>query len=56
MASKNNIIYNKITKEKITWIETSHDTNGERLSFLFEVAPRGKLPVTHYHPTQIERF
>ena len=56
MALKSNIIYNKVTREKITWIETSHDTNGERLTFLFEVAPGGKLPVTHYHPEQTESF
>jgi quercetin dioxygenase-like cupin family protein len=56
MASKNNVIFNKVTGEKITWLETCGDTNGQRLSFRFEVAPKGKLPVTHYHPNQIETF
>ncbi|MDJ1505928.1 cupin domain-containing protein [Xanthocytophaga agilis] len=56
MATKNTTIHNKITGEKITWLETSQGSNGKRLVFLFEVAPKGKLPVTHYHPNQTETF
>jgi quercetin dioxygenase-like cupin family protein len=56
MANQHNSIFNKITGEKITWLDTAQDTDGERLSFLFEVAPGGKLPITHYHPNQTETF
>ncbi|QHT66958.1 hypothetical protein GXP67_09995 [Rhodocytophaga rosea] len=54
MATKNTSISNKRTGEKITWLETSMDTKGKWLSFQFEVAPGGNLPVTHYHPNQKE--
>jgi quercetin dioxygenase-like cupin family protein len=56
MAVKGESISNKKTGEKVTWIETAADTNGERLVFLFEVAPKGELPVTHFHPNQTETF
>lgn len=56
MAKKGQTIVNKITGEKVTWLETAADTNGEKLVFLFEVAPKGELPVTHFHPEQTETF
>lgn len=56
MAIKGKSISNKRTGEKITWIETAADTNGERLVLIFEVAPKGELPVTHFHPNQTETF
>ncbi len=56
MAAKGKTILNKITGEKFTWLETAKDTNGERLVFDFSVAPNGKLPVVHLHPTQLETF
>lgn len=56
MATKNVSIQNKITGEKITWLETDRDTGGKKLVFLFEVAPKGKLAVRHFHPNQTETF
>jgi hypothetical protein len=41
MAKKGQTIWNSKTGEKITWIETATDTNGERLLFDFQVEPHG---------------
>jgi quercetin dioxygenase-like cupin family protein len=56
MATKGNTIANKITGEKFTWIETVESSAGKKLSFNFELAPSGKLPVRHLHPEQVETF
>lgn len=56
MATKGQSISNIKTGEKITWIETAKDSKGERLVFDFSVAPKGKLPVVHFHPNQTETF
>lgn len=56
MATKGKTISNKKTGEKITWLETSKDTQGKRLVFDFSVSPKGKLPVVHFHPNQTEIF
>lgn len=56
MAKKGQTIRNKVTGESITWIETSADSGGRHLSFQFEVAPNGFVPVRHIHPNQDEYF
>jgi mannose-6-phosphate isomerase-like protein (cupin superfamily) len=56
MATKGRSISNNKTGEKITWLETSFDTQGKQLVFDFSVSPNGKLPVTHFHPNQAETF
>jgi len=56
MATKNKTIENSVTGERITWLETSADTNGKYLRFIMTLAPGGQLPVTHIHPSQTERF
>lgn len=56
MATKGQTISNNKTGEKITWLETAKETNGSRLVFDFEVSPKGKLPVVHFHPNQSETF
>jgi quercetin dioxygenase-like cupin family protein len=56
MAIKGQSISNSKTGERITWIETFKDSNGKRLVFDFSVAPKGKLPVVHFHPKQTETF
>lgn len=53
---KGKTITNKITGEKITWVETSADTNGKYILFEFDVAPKGYVPVRHIHPSQNEHF
>jgi quercetin dioxygenase-like cupin family protein len=56
MAQKGQTLYNHVTKEKFTWLETSRDTNGKFLSLDCEVAPGGKVAVRHIHPRQDETF
>ncbi|MEK7264288.1 MAG: cupin domain-containing protein [Bacteroidota bacterium] len=56
MAKKGKTLTNKITGEKITWMETSADTNGSHILFNFEVAPKGYVPVRHIHTSQNEHF
>lgn len=56
MAIKGQTIINRITGEKIKWLETSRDTNGEYLYMSFEIAPNGSVPVRHVHPNQNEHF
>ncbi|MFC4870609.1 hypothetical protein [Negadavirga shengliensis] len=56
MATKGQTITNTKTGEKITWMETAKDTDGKRLVFDFEVKPKGKLPVVHFHPYQQDTF
>ncbi len=56
MAIKGQSISNKITGEHITWLETAKDTNGQRLKARFSVGPKGRLPVVHFHPNQVETF
>jgi quercetin dioxygenase-like cupin family protein len=56
MAYKGQIIYNKVTQEKFTWLDTSKDTNGKFIRFDCEMAPGGKVAVRHVHPNQDETF
>lgn len=49
-------IANKMTGEKITWLKTATDTNGQYLKFKMVLAPKGALPVVHVHPNQDETF
>jgi quercetin dioxygenase-like cupin family protein len=56
MTTKHQSITNKVTGEKITWLETSKDTNGRYLLFDIEVGPKGFVPVKHFHPHQSETF
>lgn len=56
MAHTNQQIQNKLTGEKITWLQTAADTNGKFLHFKLGLAPGGHLPVRHLHPNQQEQF
>lgn len=56
MAQRNGQIANKLTGEKITWLQTAADTNGAFLKFRMTLAPGGHLPVRHLHPNQQEEF
>ena len=56
MAEKGQTIFNTATSEKITWLETSKNTDGKYLLFDFEVAPGKKVAVRHIHPRQDETF
>ena len=50
MATKGNVIENPVTGEKVTFLETAADTNGELLRLELAVGPHGFLAVPHIHP------
>jgi quercetin dioxygenase-like cupin family protein len=56
MAYKGQVIENPVSGEKITFLQTSRDTGGEKLEFELELAPDGHVPGAHVHPEQEERF
>lgn len=48
-------IYNPIIGDKVTFLETSEETGGERVTVEVELAPGGKNGL-HYHTTYREHF
>lgn len=56
MAKKGQTINNKITGETLTFLETSADTNGQRLVFDLLLEPRSCVPMKHIHTLQDEIF
>jgi mannose-6-phosphate isomerase-like protein (cupin superfamily) len=56
MANAGEVIEHPITGERITWIETSAETDGALLHFELAMAPRGFVAAPHVHPRQPERF
>ena len=54
MAKAGDIIENPITRERITFLKTTQETNGELLRFEYVVPPRFFIP-EHFHPCQEER-
>ena len=56
MAHTGQIIHNPVSGERITFLQTSHDTGGEKLEIELELAPDGHVPGAHVHPEQEERF
>jgi len=56
MARQGQTIHNPVSGERITFLQTAADTNGERLEFELELSPDGRVPGAHVHPEQEERF
>lgn len=54
MAKRGDKIENPVTRERLTWLDTSNDTNGEFLRFELAVRPGGRAPVAHIHMKQSE--
>ena len=52
----NKTIYNPITSERITFLETSKETQGKRSLLEIEVGPKGKGPPLHFHKRFTEEF
>ena len=48
-------IENPVSGERITFLQTAHDTGGEKLE-IGEPAPTATCPVAHVQPGQEERF
>jgi quercetin dioxygenase-like cupin family protein len=49
-------IHNPVTGERITFHQTSADTNGEAVVIECSVQPDGFVAAAHVHPSQSERF
>ncbi|MBA4853790.1 cupin domain-containing protein [Emticicia sp. BO119] len=56
MAQQGQIIENKVTGEKVTFLATAADTDGKYLRFRLNVKPQGFVTVNHVHPSQDEKF
>jgi quercetin dioxygenase-like cupin family protein len=50
------VIHNPVSGERITFLRTAADTDGELLEFELELTPDGRVPGAHVHPRQEERF
>jgi quercetin dioxygenase-like cupin family protein len=56
MAYAGQTLYNPVSGERIEFIRTAADTDGERLEFELELSADGRVPGAHVHPEQEERF
>jgi len=56
MAYTGQTIQNPVSGERITFLQTAADTDGELLEFELELTPDGHVPGAHVHPEQEERF
>src|ERR1700754_791078 len=56
MAFTGQTIENPVSGERITFLQTAADTDGELLEFELELAADGHVPGAHVHPEQEERF
>jgi quercetin dioxygenase-like cupin family protein len=56
MAYAGQIIQNPVSGERIEFLRTSADTDGELLELELELSPDGRVPGAHVHPEQEERF
>ena len=54
MAKAGDVIENPVTGERITFLKTTRETNGELLRFEYVVPPGFTIP-EHVHPRQEER-
>lgn len=50
------VIENPVTGEKMVFLQTGAETNGELLQIDMTVKPGGFVPTEHVHPFQAERF
>jgi quercetin dioxygenase-like cupin family protein len=56
MIRTGDTIHNPVTGERITFLATSADTDGEAVVIETVVQPDGFVAAAHVHPSQIERF
>ena len=56
MIRTGDTIHNPVTGERITFLATSGDTNGEAVVIETVVQPDGCVAAAHVHPSQSERF
>ena len=56
MIRKGDVIENPVTGERMQFLETSAETNGEYVLVEVTVQPNGFVAAAHTHPYQTERF
>src|SRR3954467_8335842 len=56
MIRAGDTIQNPVTGERITFLATSRDTDGEAVVIETVVEPDGFVAAAHVHPSQTERF
>jgi quercetin dioxygenase-like cupin family protein len=56
MAYKGKEIVNPVTKQRIRFLQTAKDTNGQLLEMESTFAANSVEPAAHYHPVQEEDF
>ena len=56
MIRTGDTIENPVTGERITFLATSRDTDGEAVVIETVVQPDGFVAAAHVHPSQSERF
>src|SRR5438132_332048 len=56
MIRTGDTIHNPVTGERITFLATSADTDGEAVVIEVIVQPHGFVAAAHVHPSQSERF
>jgi quercetin dioxygenase-like cupin family protein len=56
MIRTGDTIHNPVTGERITFLATSADTDGEAVVIEVVVEPDGSVAAGHVHPSQSERF
>ena len=56
MIRAGDVIENPVTGERIVFLETSAETNGEAVVFECFVKPSGFVAKPHVHPSQTELF
>ena len=56
MIRKGSVIENPVTGERLRFLETSRETNGEYVLVECTVQPDGVVAAAHVHPRQTERF
>jgi quercetin dioxygenase-like cupin family protein len=56
MAYAGQIIENPVSGEKITFVQTAAETDGELLELELELRADGHVPGAHQHPEQTETF
>jgi quercetin dioxygenase-like cupin family protein len=56
MIRTGDTIHNPVTGERVTFLATSADTDGEAVVIETVVQPNGSVAAAHVHPSQSERF
>jgi quercetin dioxygenase-like cupin family protein len=56
LIHKGDVLYNPVTKERMTFLETAAETGGEYTAIELRAEPGAVVAAAHVHPSQTERF